>query len=270
MKIIYKQPNSGVFPCGVRNCCLKELRPERDKQIITKKEHRHSEFEVHIVTEGIQRYEAAGKAYTVEKGNYIIIFPDTMHKCVFTEDGTRKLALTFGAEIGMEKGCFCAETDPRVINNFEIAKKESGRSTDTAAYIAGNNIFENIIIMLRAAGFCEERTPAADAENAVCGLAKQYVKDNIVLSPTVRDVAEYCHLSPKQLTRIFNEFDGKTPGEYIKAQRVEAIKLMLGNGELSLKDISEKAGFANEYYFNCFFKKYEGIPPGKYRKMIGK
>lgn len=73
----------------------------------------------------MQLYEAAGKAYTVEKGNYIIIFPDTMHKCVFTEDGTRKLALTFGAEIGTGKGCFCAETDPQVINNFEIAKKES-------------------------------------------------------------------------------------------------------------------------------------------------
>ena len=54
----------------------------------------------------MQLYEAAGKAYTVEKGNYIIIFPDTMHKCVFTEDGTRKLALTFGAEIVRKKAAF--------------------------------------------------------------------------------------------------------------------------------------------------------------------
>lgn len=54
----------------------------------------------------MQLYESAGKAYTVEKGNYIIIFPDTMHKCVFTEDGTRKLALTFGAEIVRKKAAF--------------------------------------------------------------------------------------------------------------------------------------------------------------------
>ena len=106
MKIIYKQPTDSAFPCGIHNCCLKELHPEHDKRIITKKVHRHSEFEIHIVTEGLQIYEIAGKEYTVEKGNYIIIFPDTMHKCVFTEDGTRKLALTFGAEIVRKKAAF--------------------------------------------------------------------------------------------------------------------------------------------------------------------
>ena len=206
MKIIYKQPYGSIFPCGIHNCCLKELHPERDKRIITKKVHRHSEFEIHIITEGLQIYEIAGKEYTV--------------------------------------------------------KKET--------YIAGNSIFENIIIILRAAGFCEEYKPADDCGNAVCELAKQFIRDNIELSPTVYDTAEYCHMSAKQLTRIFVEFEGKTPGEYIKTQRIEKIKLLLNEGEFSLKEISEKTGFANEYYFNCFFKKYEGIPPGKYRKMVGK
>ena len=34
MKIIYKQPYGSIFPCGIHNCCLKELHPERDKRII--------------------------------------------------------------------------------------------------------------------------------------------------------------------------------------------------------------------------------------------
>ena len=270
MKIIYKQPYGSIFPCGIHNCCLKELHPERDKRIITKKVHRHSEFENHIITEGLQIYEIAGKEYTVKKENYIVIFPGTMHRCIFSAENTHKFACTFGAEINMENGGFCAETNPRIICNFETARKESLRGTDTAAYIAGNSIFENIIIILRAAGFCEEYKPADDCGNAVCELANQFIRDNIELSPTVYDTAEYCHMSAKQLTRIFVEFEGKTPGEYIKTQRIEKIKLLLNEGEFSLKEISEKTGFANEYYFNCFFKKYEGIPPGKYRKMVGK
>jgi AraC-like DNA-binding protein len=36
----------------------------------------------------------------------------------------------------------------------------------------------------------------------------------------------------------------------------------------SIKDISEIMHFNNEYYFNAFFKKYSGMPPGEYRKMF--
>ena len=47
---------------------------------------------------------------------------------------------------------------------------------------------------------------------------------------------------------------------------VEAVK-MLADRSLSLKRISDIMNFNNEYYFNAFFKKWAGMPPGEYRKM---
>jgi YesN/AraC family two-component response regulator len=44
---------------------------------------------------------------------------------------------------------------------------------------------------------------------------------------------------------------------------------LLSDSSLSLKQISEIMNFNNEYYFNAFFKKYSGMPPGEYRKMLG-
>ena len=100
-------------------------------------------------------------------------------------------------------------------------------------------------------------------------MAKQYIEDNVELNPSVSDVAEYCHLSAKQLTRIFNGFEGISPGEYIIRARVSRIEALLSDRSLSLRQIGEIMSFNNEYYFNAFFKKYSGMPPGEYRKMTG-
>ena len=107
-------------------------------------------------------------------------------------------------------------------------------------------------------------------ENAVLNLARQYVSDNIEFFPSVSDVAEYCHLSTKQLTRIFHKHLLMPPGEYITLERVACIEKMLLDEQYSLKEISEKMSFSSEYYFNAFFKKHWGMPPGSYKKMMGK
>jgi AraC-like DNA-binding protein len=85
----------------------------------------------------------------------------------------------------------------------------------------------------------------------------------------VGEVAKYCYLSTKQLTRIFNVYEGVSPGEYIIKARVAKIKKLISDKSFSLKQISDIMHFNNEYYFNAFFKKHSGLPPGEYRKMLG-
>jgi AraC-like DNA-binding protein len=101
-------------------------------------------------------------------------------------------------------------------------------------------------------------------------LAKQYIEDNISHAPDVREVADYCGISTKQLTRLFKKFEDTSPGEYIIGKRVKHIEKLLADPSLSLKQISIIMNFENEYYFNTFFKKHSGMPPGEYRKMLGK
>ena len=90
------------------------------------------------------------------------------------------------------------------------------------------------------------------------------------MAPNVTDVSKYCYLSAKQLTRIFQRFEGISPGEYVINKRIKRIEKLLADQNLTLKQIGSMMNFANEYYFNTFFKKYSGMPPGEYRKMLGK
>ena len=57
--------------------------------------------------------------------------------------------------------------------------------------------------------------------------------------------------------------------KYIEISRILCYNVfaVMNESELSLKEISERLNFANEYYFNTFFKKYSGMTPGEYRKM---
>jgi hypothetical protein len=46
-----------------------------------------------------------------------------------------------------------------------------------------------------------------------------------------------------------------------------ACQMMLHSG-LSLKEISEKTGYTNQYYFSSCFKKKTGQSPSEYRKPV--
>jgi AraC-like DNA-binding protein len=99
-------------------------------------------------------------------------------------------------------------------------------------------------------------------------IAKQYIEDNICQPISVSELASYCYISEKQLGRIFVSECGLTVMEYIRKMKCRQIEKMLSDPSLSLRQISEKMNFNNEYHFNSFFKKYAGMSPGTYRKAI--
>ena len=101
-------------------------------------------------------------------------------------------------------------------------------------------------------------------------LASQYIDDNVRQNVSVAELASYCCISEKQLQRIFEREAGVSVKEYISKKRAIEIEKLLLDPALSLRDVSEKMNFNNEYYFNAFFKKYAGMSPGAYRKSFKK
>lgn len=148
--------------------------------------------------------------------------------------------------------------------------KESQLNKEISVFLIENSILEFIVLASRLNGMKERGARHKQVEHPIVRLAKQYIDDNIKAAPNVAEVSKYCYLSPKQLTRIFKQIEGTSIGEYIKKQRITQIEKLLTDRTLSLKEISVAMNFNNEYYFNAFFKKYSGMPPGEYRKMLGK
>lgn len=275
LKIIYKQPDTdSIFSlAGISSCCLKQLSYSKDAAASTKKAHHHTGFEIHIIEKGHQTYSFSGKRIQVNCGEFLLIPPEVKHKMEEFAPDTEKFSLTFSALpdtlfSGVESYTV-AKTDAFFSENFRYILEEKRNPSVFSAKLIENRIFE---LAVRIARLCGIKAPSptedeyAETDSRV-SIVKQYINDNIELNLTAADVAAYCYLSTKQLTRIFLTSEGQTPTQYICAQRTKHIEKLLASN-LSLREISERMNFSSEYHFNFFFKKHAGMPPGTYRKMI--
>ncbi len=273
MKILYKQPEndqmSGLNRFGIHNCYFKRM-TEKDSRIITKKTHHHTGFEIHIVKDGYQEYAVGKKVYKLERGSFLLIYPNTLHTVISSASRIQKYSITFNKDIEKPLNCFFGGLSKRMSDNIDFILNECLIKKEISQTLIENNILEILVTAFRLSGAKENEIVLKQDENAIISLAKQYLEDNIEIALSVSDVSEYCGLSTKQLTRIFHKFEEVTPGEYIKSKRILRIEKLLADHTLSLKQISEIMNFDNEYYFNAFFKKHSGMPPGEYRKMLGK
>ena len=98
-------------------------------------------------------------------------------------------------------------------------------------------------------------------------LAILFIKDNVETPLQVGEVASYCYISEKQLNRLFMADMEISVADYIRRVRMQKIEELLTETNISLSQISERFGFPTVHGFNVFFKKYNGMPPGEYRKM---
>ena len=129
-------------------------------------------------------------------------------------------------------------------------------------------MLELIIQILRLLLSEVPETPVESEGDMRLYLAKQYVSDNICRAISVEELATYCHIGKKQLTRIFLCEEGCTVAEYVRRARCRHIEKLLADPSRTLSGISEEMHFCNEYYFNTFFKRHTGMTPGAYRRSI--
>jgi AraC-like DNA-binding protein len=104
-------------------------------------------------------------------------------------------------------------------------------------------------------------------ESYYCELAKDYLDENFMRDMNITDVADHLNISYSYLSKIFRAKTGITLTDYLNNARIEKSKEYLANTFLNLNEISEKVGYNNVQSYQRFFKKYENITPGDYRKL---
>ena len=283
MKILFKQPENDTYHSatsleefGILQCYLKRIVSKRDKTNITRKRHYHKCVEVHIIEKGYQIYEIEGKYIKLEKGDFLMISPQSYHRLAEEANETEKYSFTFELKNdGMVEqlftgmgSCFSCVTPIMVRECIVYIEEEKRERKPYHTVLICNRVLECILQILRL-------FPSAVADATVeqfgdmrLELAKQYIGDNICYPISVDELADYCHIGKKQLTRIFLCEEGCTVAEYVRRARCCHIERLLADPSQTLSGVSEEMHFCNEYYFNTFFKRYTGMTPGAYRRSI--
>ena len=95
-------------------------------------------------------------------------------------------------------------------------------------------------------------------------LAKAAVHENIsTITPT--ELAEITCVSYSKFRKMFKEYTGFAPSQYIQEVRINMAKELLTNTAVSIKEIAYELGYENTDYFFTVFKRVTGMTPVNYR-----
>ncbi|RTE04265.1 AraC family transcriptional regulator [Paenibacillus whitsoniae] len=103
-------------------------------------------------------------------------------------------------------------------------------------------------------------------KNAYIDTVLAYMDANFHQDLSVEMIADQVNLNPAYLSRMFKQEVGKTLLEYLTIKRLEVSKGMLITSEMTIQEIAASIGYNNVNSFIRFFKRYEGVTPGDFRK----
>lgn len=96
--------------------------------------------------------------------------------------------------------------------------------------------------------------------------AKELIERNFQEKINLDNIAYEVGISKPQLIKAFKKYYNVTPYNYLLDRKIQMAKVLLTGTNLSIKEISYKLKFSDEYYFSNIFKKKVGISPSKYSK----
>lgn len=155
------------------------------------------------------------------------------------------------------------------------------RITEANAYYAGG-LCESIVraygtlpkspselksLIFRLIGYVGKACLSAEnADYSLITPAIKLLEGGIEQNVTVERLAEMCHISTGYFRKLFWEYAGKSPVQYIIDRKIETAKRMLEDSGSSVSHISELLDFKSCSYFCRLFKKKTGMSPEEFRR----
>lgn len=104
------------------------------------------------------------------------------------------------------------------------------------------------------------RSPAEALEQARCFIEEHFSEDLDLAT-----IAGVAGLSPFHFCRLFREFTGRSPHQYLLRTRLERAAQLLRETDLRVTEIAMSVGFQDVTHFSRAFRRHTGSLPGSYR-----
>lgn len=93
-----------------------------------------------------------------------------------------------------------------------------------------------------------------------------HIEKNLSDPIRIHELAAVAQLSRWHFTRWFKGVVGTSPHRFVVERRLQRVKEMLRNTELTLAEIAYSCGFCSQSHMTDAFTRFVGLPPGRYRR----
>jgi AraC-like DNA-binding protein len=98
---------------------------------------------------------------------------------------------------------------------------------------------------------------------------KEYIDAYLDTNISLLDLARLCQLSPSQFGRAFKASTGMTPHRWLVERRLDRARHLMRAPGMTLADIAQLCGFADQSHLARAFRQAEGIGPAAWRRLHG-
>jgi len=205
--------------------------------------------------------------YNVKSGDVLLLMPDEPtayypHKTWFTRwivwNGLAARKQAEALDFGIQKPFFCQAADVVRSAFFDLVKLME--LEDRAAVLERQAVMLNMLAGLVRA---EHSAIFPGGANMNLEVVVKYIRRHLDSRLAPAELAELCHLSVPHFRRMFRRYTGRSPMEFILAERISGAKSLLIRGA-SIKQAAQEMGFADQFYFMRVFKKIAGQTAGQF------
>jgi AraC family transcriptional regulator len=95
-----------------------------------------------------------------------------------------------------------------------------------------------------------------------------FIDERIAEPIEVKDLARQAGMSRFYFSRLFRNTVGRSPAQYVIDRRMDRAKVLLGNLDISLAEVTRRTGFSSESSFASSFRSRIGSTPSRYRRNL--
>lgn len=251
-------------------------------------EHTHRFVELVYTISGKGIHKVDGKEYCVKSGDILVInyhskhtvcpleplnYVDIMLKPEYvnetlkdTEDIFLLLQLSDFSDLanGIIRDNLLLSFDGEEKKRIELLLTWTFEEQNSTAP-AGKLVIRSALSMILSLVF-RKMSRQQGAASTIDNRLLSYIERNCGEKLLVKEMASLCGYSAEHFSRLFKEYTGRSPVEYISESRIKKAKNLLLNTEKPIESIISECGFSNRTEFFKKFYALEGVTPLQFRK----
>lgn len=186
-------------------------------------------------------------------------------------DACRQLDIAVPAEVAVlgvdDDRLICELSEPTLSSIIPDTKKTGYEAAELLErMMSGESVATEEPLITQPLGIRQRQsTDTLAIEDDEIATALHYIRRHATANIRVTDVLRHVSLSRRSLEHRFKKWLGHTPHEEIQRVRINKIKELLRETDLTIHQIAERTGFEYDEYMAAVFKRETGETPTEFR-----